>query len=121
MERRFSKEKKVERRRDPRHPIEVTIQLTLGRNATFHATTDLSRGGAFFREAVPFPVGTRARVQFKLPGDAQAFACAGEIVNVPRARLGMGVKFVDLTEDDAVRIDRFAQDSAITNPRGKRP
>jgi uncharacterized protein (TIGR02266 family) len=117
--RRYSQEQPLDRRAAARHDIEITIEMRSGLDATIHATTDLSRGGAFFRDAVPYPVGTVAQLTFKLPGDDHAIRCLGEVVNVSPDRLGMGLRFLDLSADDAQLIDRFAQNSAKTNPRGK--
>ncbi len=117
--RRFSREEKVERRSARRHPIEVLVQLAVGVDKTFHVTRDLAQGGAYFREAVPYPVGTQVRLSFKLPGIEKPIECEGEIVNVPKAGFGMGVRFLDLPEADALRIDKFAQNAATTDPKGK--
>ncbi len=119
MVRRYSQELPAERRKAARHAIEIPIELKAGSDTTIHVTSDLSAGGAFFRDAVPYPVGLRAQIRFQLPGVARRFECVGEIVNVPKKKFGMGVKFLDLTDEDADRIDRFAQNAAPTDPGRK--
>jgi len=99
-----------ERRTEPRHPLVITIELSVERATSLHACENLSAGGAFFRHAVPYHVGTRVQVSFALPGDAQPFRCEGEVVNVPDPRdYGMGVRFIGLAEEERARIAEFAR------------
>jgi len=98
-----------ERRRDPRHPLEVTLEVRIGREMSLHATTDLSRSGAFLQHAIAFPVGTRAQVRIFLPGEAAPIDCEARVASVPdAAKVGMGLEFDGIAEKDQRRIEAFA-------------
>lgn len=102
-----------ERRREDRHLVELTIELSSGPTTVFLATSDLSPGGAFFAHAVPFPLGTRVRARFSLPGQARELDCAAEVVAARGARLGMGVRFVELPGDDLERLGKFVASQPV--------
>jgi uncharacterized protein (TIGR02266 family) len=99
-----------ERRIEPRHPVVITIELAVDRGLSLNACENLSAGGAFFRHAVPYKVGTQVHVSFGLPGDARPVRCLGEVVNVPDPReYGMGVRFIGLAEEERARIAAFTE------------
>ncbi len=98
----------LERRRNVRAPVSLSVELRDKRGFSLHATRDISVGGFFFDRAIPHPVGTRVMLAFTLPGDTRTIRCGGEIVNVPDAHgYGMGVRFVDVLPGDQKRIDEF--------------
>lgn len=97
-----------DRRTEKRHPITIAVAVSTGNELSIHASKNLSRGGAFFENAIPYRKGTPVEVRFELPGDPHTVVCEGVVVNVPRAGFGMGVKFSKIDPDDARRIDRFA-------------
>jgi hypothetical protein len=102
----------VERRRGDRrdarrHRVQVVVSLSDGSNLTIHASRDISRGGVFLANAIPYAAGTELHVRFQLPGEGGVIECLGEVVNVSHVRLGMGVRFVTIRADDANRIERF--------------
>ncbi len=100
----------AERRETVRHPIEVPVEITVGREMAIHVTHDLSGRGAFFNHAIPYAVGTLVRLRVELPGDSEPVFCAGEIVNVPDSRsYGMGVQFIGISEAVVQRVEAFAQ------------
>lgn len=100
----------LERRKAVRLPVAIPIELRHDHGFSLYATSDLSEGGAFFPRSIPHPVGARLSLTFRLPGDAQAVSCEGEVVNVPdQQRLGMGVRFLDLSSEDAQRLAAFTQ------------
>jgi Tfp pilus assembly protein PilZ len=102
-----------ERRQAARHSLEVQIEVGIGRSLLFHATTNLSRDGAFLQQAIPYKVGTRVKLVIRLPDGGKPIACAGAVANVPDAKsTGMGLKFSDITEKDQRRIDAFAKQIA---------
>ena len=108
-----------DRRSEARHPVVITIELGHGRSASLHACENLSAGGAFFRHAIPFEVGTVVDVTFSLPGESTLLKCQGEVVNVPQPKeYGMGVKFHGLDEGERARIASFAERAA---QRGGQP
>lgn len=102
-----------DRRTETRHPVVITIELAHGRSLTLHACENLSAGGAFFRHAIPFEVGTVVDVTFGLPGESALLKCKGEVVNVPQPKeFGMGVKFIGLSEAERARVAAFAERAA---------
>jgi uncharacterized protein (TIGR02266 family) len=110
----FMKERRTgqDRREHARHPVAITMELTAGNDLYFHVSGNLSRGGAFFNRAIPHPIGTRVQLTFQLPGDdVTPVRCEGEVVNVPEGSegLGMGVRFLDLPDDEQQRVERFLE------------
>jgi len=102
-----------ERRAEPRHNVVITIELAVERAHSLHACENLSAGGAFFRHAIPYKVGTQVHVTFGLPGERELIRCEGEVVNVPRPlEYGMGVKFLGLPDDVRARIAKFAEQAS---------
>ncbi len=98
-----------ERRASPRHNVTIPVELSLGTSFSLHACENLSSGGAFFRHAIPFRVGTLVDVKFTLPGEQASIHCKGEVTNVPApSDFGMGVRFLGLSGDEQDRIGRFA-------------
>ena len=72
----------------------------------FLATRDLSRNGAFLERAIPYKVGTKAQLKILLPDGGDPIACTGEVASVPdAAEVGMGLKFLDISEKDQRRIE----------------
>jgi hypothetical protein len=95
-----------ERRTARRHPLEITIEVSIGRDVFFQATRDVSRTGAFLERAIPYPVGTQARLKLLLPDGGEPITCTGEVASVPDAtEVGMGLKFLDISEKDQRRIE----------------
>jgi uncharacterized protein (TIGR02266 family) len=100
----------IERRKAVRLPVAIPIELRHERGFSLYATSDLSEGGAFFPRSIPHPVGSKLSLTFRLPGEEQAVSCDGEVVNVPdQHRLGMGVRFIGLSQDDAQRLSQFTR------------
>ena len=100
----------TERRTEPRHQVVITIELAMQRGLSLNACQNLSAGGAFFRHAVPYKIGTQVQVSFDLPGDSRRVRCQGEVVNVPDPReYGMGVRFIGLTDEERARISAFVE------------
>lgn len=99
-----------ERRKAVRVPVAIPIELRHENGFSLYATSDLSEGGAYFPRSIPHPVGARLSLSFRLPGEDQSVSCEGEVVNVPDAhRLGMGVRFIGLTDEDAQRLAAFTR------------
>ena len=96
------------RRDATRHAIEIPLEVSIEREMLIFATTNLSHSGAFLRQAIPYAVGTHATVRILLPDDGPAIVCAAEVANIPDSKeVGMGLKFLDITEKDQRRIDAF--------------
>lgn len=104
-----------DRRSAARHNVVITIELSHENSLSLHACENLSSGGAFFRHAIPFKVGTLVNVSFSLPGEARLIRCQGEVVNVPHPKdYGMGVKFLGLSDAEQTAVGAFAEQAAAT-------
>ena len=77
--------------------------------------TNLSRGGMFINSRNPLPVGTVVRIILQLPGAPVPFEVRGRVTRVqefdnPTNQVpGMGVEFVDVTDELKDRIARFVE------------
>jgi uncharacterized protein (TIGR02266 family) len=99
----------TERRTAERLDVELWVEESTDRELYFQRCSNLSTGGLFLERTIPHPKGTVVSLKFSLPDDSKSFVVRGEIVNVGEAAsdLGMGVKFIDLTDELRDRIDRF--------------
>lgn len=97
-----------DRRGSDRVDIEMWVEESRERETYFQRCTNLSAGGLFLDRTIPHPVGTVVRLRFTLPDHGAPIETRGEIVNAADGeRLGMGVKFLDLSEDLRARIAAF--------------
>jgi len=97
-----------DRREAARVDIEMWVEESRERETYFQRCTNLSAGGLFLDRTIPHPLGTIVRLRFTLPDGAEPIETRGEIVNsADGARLGMGIKFLDLSEDVRGRIAAF--------------
>ena len=103
--------KNGERRASPRIPVEMWVEESTDRELYFQRGANLSAGGIFLERTIPHSKGTVVNLQFTLPDDSAPIKVKGEIVNVgdDPAELGMGVKFVDVSDEDKQRILHFIE------------
>ena len=97
---------KEERRRSARIPVEMWVEEASDRELYFQRGANISEGGIYLEHTLPHPLGTEVSLRFVLPGDEEPIRVKGETVNVKEAcpGLGMGIKFIDLSEDARTRI-----------------
>ncbi len=70
--------------------------------------TNVSKSGAFIRSRDPWPVGTRLRMRFTIfLDDPEIFEGLGEVVRISDRPRGMGVTFLELTEQSQKLVDRI--------------
>lgn len=100
-----------ERREADRVSVEMWVEESTDRELYFQRGANLSTGGIFLERTIPHKRGTVVSLQFTLPEDTLPIKVKGEIVNVGESvsELGMGVKFVDLTDEDLSRIKTFIE------------
>lgn len=88
----------------------VKTEIWLGHDGIFTRTPgelrDLSEGGACVRVSQQFSVGSMLNLRFQLP-ELGTFISGTVAVRNHRPDAGMGVQFVDLSEDDRRRIRGF--------------
>lgn len=99
-----------ERRKDRRVPVELWIEAEAGDELYFHRAANLSVGGAFFDKTIPEPVGKVVTLRFALPSGGSEVSCKGEIVNAQD--FAMGIKFLDLKDEDRRRIEELVEKAA---------
>ena len=73
--------------------------------------TDISELGVFVRTQDPLEIGTRLTLRFAPPGSTDEFVTKGQVQWVNPVRMlghnpnpGMGVRFVELTDDARARL-----------------
>jgi c-di-GMP-binding flagellar brake protein YcgR len=91
-----------DRRRDPRHSVQVQIELREDGNDVpmRMCTTDLSRGGCYVELMLPLPIGTNVTAKLWL-SDCPV-RMRGRVVTLHR-QFGNGIKFLEF-EDDGKKI-----------------
>ncbi len=67
----------------------------------------MSEGGAFIETADGSPVGGVLSLRFMLPGVRDLISCAVSVRNVRNGGVGLGVQFLDMSQDDRRLVDAF--------------
>jgi PilZ domain len=98
----------TERRSEPRFEVDLWVEAEEGEALYFQRVGNLSAGGCSFMQTVPHPVGTRVQLRFNLPDGGEEIACEGEIVSARGDELGMGVRFLELSDEVKERIRKLA-------------
>jgi uncharacterized protein (TIGR02266 family) len=98
-----------EKRAHLRVPIDIWVEESRDGELYYQRTANISEGGLFFERTVPHPKGTIVNLKFTLPNQSKPIEVKGEIVNLPEDPdgLGMGVKFLNLTEEQREAIVRY--------------
>ena len=107
----------TERRMHARTPVVAEVGITTDNNFYTGFTQDISNGGLFIATPDASPIGTRFLLECKLPETNYSIQCTAEVAWVREyhegmsyelgAVSGMGVKFVELTAEDAAAIAAF--------------
>jgi len=99
-----------EKRAGPRAMIKIEIIYKEAGSFVRSYILNLSNGGLFVKAENPLPLDTHVMIQLTLPGETEPMEIEGIIVWINfKARKssfpkGMGVKFISLNEEDAVKI-----------------
>ncbi len=102
-----------ERREHRRITFVADISFTSDSNFYTGFTRDISEGGVFVATYNSFPVGTIMELQLQMPDGGDPINVKGEVRwyaehnEESDGHPGVGLRFVDLTEDNRRRIDRF--------------
>lgn len=111
----------AERRNGARMPIELWVQDITDGGVVYRRAGNISRGGLYLDQTIPLPVGSRIKLRFSLPEDATTGTVTGQIVSInASARLGMGVKFLQIEPEFQQRIEGYIE-RAITPALGVPP
>jgi hypothetical protein len=98
-----------ERRTDVRLPIELWTEEVKGDDVVYRRTGNISVGGVFFDQAIPYPVGKALSIKIPLPDTGQEVVAAGEVVGVLPEEVGMRVKFTKFDGDGQEKLKEFLE------------
>lgn len=109
------------RRRSVRVQTELSVRATRGKETIYTVAVDLSQGGMFIHELLPFTIGTVLELSFILPGISRTVWCRAEVVQArkdfregfPDSAIGNGLRFVDLNPADRLAIVRYLKDRLV--------
>jgi type IV pilus assembly protein PilZ len=98
----------IERRREPRYDIKVDVNYAHDDSYLYSRSSNISEMGIFLMTSDPLRKGTRLELRFAVPGQSEALAVRGEvrwIVHPDSGKEpGMGVQFVDISDEARSRI-----------------
>lgn len=114
VERRQGERRRGDRRQNARAPLDLWVEEEKGNELYFRRTGNISPGGIYFEQTIPHSLGTRVKIRFSLPGNADVIEAEGEIVNTPEVKdgLGMGLEFRDLDAATQKRIQKWVDENA---------
>jgi uncharacterized protein (TIGR02266 family) len=104
------------RRHQPRYSVDLDVTMSSDHNFYAGFAENISSGGLFVATHVKRPKGDRLEIVINIPGRPEPIRAIGEVrwlrdysehSNVPP---GLGVRFVELPEQDAEIIDNFLKD-----------
>ena len=100
-------------RRAPRRSCEIELEFTEDTHFYAGLTQDISQGGVFIATYKVLPVGHRLQLEFDLP-DGMHVSAKGEVrwlreTASATSRPGMGVAFLDLSDDSREAITEFCR------------
>ena len=103
-----------DRRTANRIPLDLWVEEEKGNELYFRRTGNVSLGGIYFEQTIPHALGTRVKLRFSLPGSTNVMEAAGEIVNTPQVKdgLGMGLRFTDVSPDVLRTLGKFLEENA---------
>lgn len=113
-ERRRTDRRQQDRRHASRVPLDLWVEEEKGNELYFRRTGNVSVGGIYFEQTIPHALGTRVKLRFSLPGSPDVIEAAGEIVNTPQVKdgLGMGLRFTEVPAEALTRLQKFLDENA---------
>jgi len=97
-----------DRRTFERVNIDLWVEEQTDGATYFQHATNLSSGGVYLDHTLPHPPGTRVVLDLHIPGGDAPLRVSGEVVEADRD-LGMGVRFLGLSDEARERIERHIQ------------
>jgi uncharacterized protein (TIGR02266 family) len=101
------------RRSSPRVVLSIPIAYRFGDTITAVLTINVSKGGIGIRTMNPLPIGSKARVRFRLPGARQEIEAEARVAWSDR-RIGMGLQFEKVGAADQALVDEFVDGHFFT-------
>lgn len=99
----------AEQRKDPRAPLVTQVTCEQGMSLAF--SRDISQGGMFVETPQPVAVGSQVGLRFHLNDGGPVIVASGE-VTYQVGKLGMGVRFSEVSPTDRNRIEAYVAKSA---------
>ena len=102
-------------RNTPRIPVKIRTEIEEGTPEKTLTCINLSEGGIYLRTIEPLPGGTILHIKFTLPYDTQPIELTAEVVRTLPLEIqletepGMGLRFIDISDDTLLRIRNFVQ------------
>lgn len=114
QDRRSTDRRSHDRRTAGRVPLDLWVEEEKGNELYFRRTGNVSLGGIYFEQTIPHALGTRVKLRFSLPGSTEVMEAAGEIVNTPQVKdgLGMGLRFTEISPSVQRALGKFLEESA---------
>lgn len=99
-------------RTEGRKEVRVKVELTMELDGP---ATNISEGGFCLMVSHPLPAGVCAILSFQLPGNNKPIKCQGRIIWCAKSEVAsdtwnVGVKFVDLPEEQQAKIGDFVKE-----------
>lgn len=113
-DRRQGDRRSFDRRHASRVPLDLWVEEEKGNELYFRRTGNVSSGGIYFEQTIPHALGTRVKLRFSLPGSPSVIEAAGEIVNTPQVKngLGMGLRFTEVAPEALTALQQFLDENA---------
>ena len=107
----------TERRESTRYDVRLDVNYRHGDNYLFSRTSDASDLGIFLVSEDPLPVGSSLELEFNAPHSREPIRVLGTVTwvehGVSGKEPGMGIKFIDLTQEVQARIKSLIRIFAI--------
>ncbi|MBI1945940.1 MAG: PilZ domain-containing protein [Deltaproteobacteria bacterium] len=113
-DRRTNDRRSRDRRSASRIPLDLWVEEEKGNELYFRRTGNVSLGGIYFEQTIPHALGTRVKLRFSLPGSTDVMEAAGEIVNTPQVKdgLGMGLRFTEVSPTVLRALGKYLEENA---------
>ena len=100
---------------DERVAVQLWVDHERGKRFVGRRVVDLSARGVRLDHGLPYPVGTRTTMKFRLPGDLRAFSVKAEVVASRWHQGGAhtSLRFLSLSPDDELRIHAYIERCAV--------
>ena len=104
-----------QQRTTPRVPVKLRVEIQEGTPEKALTCVNLSEGGLYLRTLAPLPEGRILHIKFTLPHDTIPIEVAAKVVRTLslgaqfEAEPGMGLHFIDMSEDTLLRIRNYVQ------------
>ena len=110
-----------ERRQEPRAEFEIEVHYRTVQEFLRAYSRNISGGGIFIKTSRPHALNQNVHLRFTLPGIDRQFEIAGIVVwENPSTKgslpAGMGIKFLEVTPEDAELIRGFVKQVAGESP-----